>query len=185
MILKIERLQEYRRLQVVSYGIDYVARPLLLFFSSENRLLWFSEVQAQIRRIFLDGYGVLVVRTVIFKYLRLSSRMRYPKETMDYYFYYPLENKIFVFRNAELFENSFMVQEASGSHGLLEMSGSDKGLELIQEEDTQPSKNTSKTHNEVAPIEYELGDLNEPPNYKAALADPRSDKLLETMNTKM
>ncbi|GJY19847.1 hypothetical protein Tco_0392413 [Tanacetum coccineum] len=35
----------------------------------------FSEVQAQIRRIFLDGYGVLVVRTVIFKYLRLSSRM--------------------------------------------------------------------------------------------------------------
>ncbi|GKB91875.1 hypothetical protein Tco_0964147 [Tanacetum coccineum] len=29
-----------------------------------------------IRHIFLDGYGVLVVRTIIFKYLRLSSRMR-------------------------------------------------------------------------------------------------------------
>ncbi|GJU60839.1 hypothetical protein Tco_1238605 [Tanacetum coccineum] len=28
-------------LHVVSYGIDSVARPLLLFFSSENRLLWF------------------------------------------------------------------------------------------------------------------------------------------------
>ncbi|GKB40623.1 hypothetical protein Tco_0885565 [Tanacetum coccineum] len=28
-------------LHVVSYGIDNVARPLLLFFSSENRLLWF------------------------------------------------------------------------------------------------------------------------------------------------
>ncbi|GKA68846.1 zinc finger, CCHC-type containing protein [Tanacetum coccineum] len=41
----------------------------------------------------------------------------------------------------------------SGSHGLLEMSGSDKWLELIQEEDTQPSENTSKAHNEVAPIE--------------------------------
>ncbi|GJR52088.1 hypothetical protein Tco_1402609 [Tanacetum coccineum] len=25
----------------VSYGIEYVARPLLLFFSSENQLLWF------------------------------------------------------------------------------------------------------------------------------------------------
>ncbi|GJS86085.1 hypothetical protein Tco_0752626 [Tanacetum coccineum] len=25
----------------VSYGIEYVTRPLLLFFSSENRLLWF------------------------------------------------------------------------------------------------------------------------------------------------
>ncbi|GJW41743.1 hypothetical protein Tco_0067588 [Tanacetum coccineum] len=33
--------------------------------------------------------------------------------------------------------------------------------------------------------EYELGDLNEPPNYKAALADPESDKWLEAMNTKM
>ncbi|GKD55640.1 integrase, catalytic region, zinc finger, CCHC-type containing protein [Tanacetum coccineum] len=75
MIPKTERLQEYRRLQVVSYGINYVARPLLLFFSSENQLLWFSEVQEQIRRIFLDGYGVLDVRTVIFKCLRLSFRI--------------------------------------------------------------------------------------------------------------
>ncbi|GJU01032.1 hypothetical protein Tco_1111370 [Tanacetum coccineum] len=48
-----------------------------------------------------------------------------------------------------------MVQEASGSHGLLKSSGSDEGLELIQEEDTQPSENTSEVHNEVAPIEVE------------------------------
>ncbi|GKC83422.1 retrotransposon protein, putative, ty1-copia subclass [Tanacetum coccineum] len=79
----------------------------------------------------------------------------YPKETMGYYFYYPLENKIFVSRNVEFFKNSFMVQEASGSHGLLEVSGSDKGLEIIQEEDTQPSENTSKEHDKVAPIEVE------------------------------
>nr|GEV11935.1 zinc finger, CCHC-type [Tanacetum cinerariifolium] len=111
---------------------------------------------------------------------------------------------------------NLMVQEVSGSHELLEMSKSDKGLEIIQEEDTQPSKNTSKEHNEVAPIdvkpqnfgvpirrstripqapdrygyyvdieEYELGDLDEPPNYKAALTDPESDKWLEAMNTKI
>ncbi|GKC26704.1 hypothetical protein Tco_1033998 [Tanacetum coccineum] len=79
----------------------------------------------------------------------------YPKETMGYYFYYPLENEIFVSRNAEFFENSFLIQEASGSHKLLKMSGSDKGLKLIQEEDTQRSENTSKAHNEVAPIEFE------------------------------
>ncbi|GJS61744.1 retrotransposon protein, putative, ty1-copia subclass [Tanacetum coccineum] len=140
----------------------------------------------------------------------------YPKETMGYYFYYPLENKIFVARNAEFFENNLMVQEASGSHGPLESSGSDEGLELIQEEDTQPSENTSEEHNEVAPIvvepqnvevpihrsaripqaqdrygfyvdveEYELGDLDEPPNYKVALSDPESDKWLEAMNTEM
>nr|GEU57538.1 hypothetical protein [Tanacetum cinerariifolium] len=41
MIPKTKRLQEYRRLQVVSYGIDYVAGPLLLFFSFENLLLSF------------------------------------------------------------------------------------------------------------------------------------------------
>ncbi|GJU98087.1 RNA-directed DNA polymerase, eukaryota [Tanacetum coccineum] len=33
--------------------------------------------------------------------------------------------------------------------------------------------------------EHELGDLNKPPNYKAALSDPKSDKWLEAMNTKM
>ncbi|GJW34507.1 retrotransposon protein, putative, ty1-copia subclass [Tanacetum coccineum] len=33
--------------------------------------------------------------------------------------------------------------------------------------------------------EYVLGDLNEPPNYKAALSYPESDKWLEVMNTKM
>ncbi|GJW76758.1 retrotransposon protein, putative, ty1-copia subclass [Tanacetum coccineum] len=133
-----------------------------------------------------------------------------------YYFYYPLKNKIFVARNAEFFENSLMVQEESESHGLLESSGSGEGLELIKEEDTQPSKNTSEVHNKVAPIEvepqnvevpicrsaripqapyrygfyvdveeYELGDLNEPPNYKTALSYPESDKWLEAMNTEM
>ncbi|GJS49030.1 retrotransposon protein, putative, ty1-copia subclass [Tanacetum coccineum] len=147
---------------------------------------------------------------------RGGEYLSYPKETMRYYFYYLLENKIFVSQNAEFFENSFMEQEASGSHVLLKISGSDKGLEIIQEEDTQPSENTSKEHDEVAPIEvepqnvkvpirrfvripqapdrygyyvnveeYELGDLDEPPNYKAALADPESDKWLEAMNTEM
>ncbi|GJV42326.1 retrotransposon protein, putative, ty1-copia subclass [Tanacetum coccineum] len=81
---------------------------------------------------------------------------------------------------------NLMVQEASGSYGLLESSRSDGGLELIQEEDPQPSENTSKVHNKVTPIEeYELEDLNEPPNYKAALSDPEFDKWFEAMNTKM
>ncbi|GJT93502.1 retrotransposon protein, putative, ty1-copia subclass [Tanacetum coccineum] len=117
---------------------------------------------------------------------RTVSREGYPKETMGYYFYYPLENKNFVARNAEVFKNSLIVQEASGSHGPLKMSGSDEGLELIQEEDTQPSENTSEIHDEVVPTEkYELGAFNEPPNYKAALSDPESDKWLEAMNTEI
>nr|GEV75180.1 retrotransposon protein, putative, Ty1-copia subclass [Tanacetum cinerariifolium] len=79
----------------------------------------------------------------------------YPKEIMGYYFYYPPENKIFVAQNVEFFENSLIVQEASGSHGPLKMSESEKGIELIQEENTQLFENISEEHNEVVPIEVE------------------------------
>ncbi|GKA30230.1 retrotransposon protein, putative, ty1-copia subclass [Tanacetum coccineum] len=98
-----------------------------------------------------------------------------------------------------------------------EACGSLKDLEIIQEQDTHPSKNTSIHHDEgnqeidepqsdIIPIrrstrtrhapdrmypsyiddgEYELGDINEPGNYKAALLDPKSDKWLEVMNVEM
>nr|GEU96482.1 zinc finger, CCHC-type [Tanacetum cinerariifolium] len=103
-----------------------------------------------------------------------------------------------------------MVQEAHGSHRPLESSGSDEGLELNREEDTQPFKNTSEEHavepqNVEVPIcrstripqapdrygfyvdveEFKFGDINEPPNYKVALSYPESDKWLETINTEM
>ncbi|GKB72268.1 zinc finger, CCHC-type containing protein, partial [Tanacetum coccineum] len=84
-----------------------------------------------------------------------APKLSYLRETMGYYFYYPPENKIFVARNAEFFENSLIVQEASGSHGPLKMSRSDERHELIQEEDTQPSKNTNEEHKEVVPMEVE------------------------------
>ncbi|GJU39114.1 retrotransposon protein, putative, ty1-copia subclass [Tanacetum coccineum] len=57
--------------------------------------------------------------------------IRYPKETMGYYFYNLLENKIYVGQNVEFFENNITLEEASGSHGMLEASRSDVGLELI------------------------------------------------------
>ncbi|GJR92849.1 retrotransposon protein, putative, ty1-copia subclass [Tanacetum coccineum] len=63
----------------------------------------------------------------------------YPKETMGYSFYYPPENKIFVARNAEFLENSLINHEASGSL---------EDLEIIQEEDTHPSLDTSLNHEE-------------------------------------
>ncbi|GJT09912.1 putative reverse transcriptase domain-containing protein [Tanacetum coccineum] len=52
-------------------------------------------------------------------------------------------------------QSGLTLQEASGSHGLLEASGSDVRLELIQEDDTQPSNDTSEQHNEVEPNEVE------------------------------
>ncbi|GJX65343.1 zinc finger, CCHC-type containing protein [Tanacetum coccineum] len=63
----------------------------------------------------------------------------YPKETMGYSFYYPPKNKVFVAQNADFFKNSLTTQEASGSL---------EDLEIIQEEDTQPSIDTSLHHKE-------------------------------------
>ncbi|GKF66515.1 putative retrotransposon protein, partial [Tanacetum coccineum] len=52
---------------------------------------------------------------------------------------YPPENKVFVARNAEFLENSLIAQEASESL---------EDLEIIQEEDTHPSIDTSIHHEE-------------------------------------
>ncbi|GJR31298.1 retrotransposon protein, putative, ty1-copia subclass [Tanacetum coccineum] len=100
----------------------------------------------------------------------------YPKETIRYSFYYPPENKVFVARNAEFLENSLIAQEASGSL---------EDLEIIKEEDTHPSLDTSLNHEADDQEEHELGDLNESANYKAALLDPESDKWLNAMNVEM
>nr|GEZ06786.1 hypothetical protein [Tanacetum cinerariifolium] len=111
----------------------------------------------------------------------------YPKETMEYSFYYPPKNKFFVARNAEFLENSLINQEASGSL---------EDFEIIQEEDTYPFVDTSLYHevdgqeidepqSDINPIrrctrtrrspyrmclyidaeEHELGDLGEPANF--------------------
>ncbi|GKB40047.1 retrotransposon protein, putative, ty1-copia subclass [Tanacetum coccineum] len=74
--------------------------------------------------------------------------------------------------------------EANGSHGLLKMSGSDKGLEIIQES-ARISQAPDRYGYYVDVEEYELGDLDEPPNYKDALTDPEFDNWLEAMNTEM
>ncbi|GJX56216.1 hypothetical protein Tco_0286113 [Tanacetum coccineum] len=93
------------------------------------------------------------------------------KEMTGYYFYYPLENKIFIARNAKFFESSLTLQKVNGSN---------VDLEIIQEDKIQPSKNTSEQYDE-----HELGDLIKPPNYKATLSDPGSNKWVEAMNAEM
>ncbi|GJR90309.1 retrotransposon protein, putative, ty1-copia subclass [Tanacetum coccineum] len=91
------------------------------------------------------GCEALVKRDTLTKPDKLEPRsikcifIGYPKETMGYSFYYPPENKVLVARNAEFLENSLINQEASGSL---------EDLEIIQEEDTHPSINTSLNHEE-------------------------------------
>nr|GEU60221.1 hypothetical protein [Tanacetum cinerariifolium] len=137
----------------------------------------------------------------------VENQLGYPKETMDYSFYYQPKNKVLVAQNAEFLKNSLITQEVSGSL---------EDLEIIQEEDTHPSIGTSLNHKEddqaidepqsdINPIcrsirtrhvsdrmclyidaeEHELGDLSEPVNYKAALLDPKSEKWLNSMNVKI
>ncbi|GJS68489.1 retrotransposon protein, putative, ty1-copia subclass [Tanacetum coccineum] len=118
---------------------------------------------------------------------------------MSYYFYFPPENKIVVARYAEFFEKNLITQEVSGRS---------IDLKEIQDEDTSPSKITSKismdvegfeppqeevisirrserTHQapnclclNVEAEEHSLRDLNEPASYKAAMLDSESNKLL-------
>ncbi|GKA75055.1 retrotransposon protein, putative, ty1-copia subclass [Tanacetum coccineum] len=89
------------------------------------------------------GCEALVKRDILTKPDKLEPRsfkcifIGYLKETMGYSFYNPSENKVFVARNAELFKSNLIDQEASGSL---------KDPEIIQEEDTNPSLDTSLDH---------------------------------------
>ncbi|GJS78862.1 retrotransposon protein, putative, ty1-copia subclass [Tanacetum coccineum] len=91
------------------------------------------------------GCEALVKRDTLTKPDKLEPRsikcifVGYLKETMGYSFHYPPENKVLVARNAEFLENSLITQKASGSLN---------DLQIIQDEDTYPSINTSSHHEE-------------------------------------
>ncbi|GJW79354.1 retrotransposon protein, putative, ty1-copia subclass [Tanacetum coccineum] len=87
---------------------------------------------------------------------------RIPKGNNEVLLLQPTQEQGFCCSHAEFFENSLTLQEACGSHELLEASGSDVGLELIKEDDTQPSNDTSKQHDEVEPNEVEPHSVNVP-----------------------
>ncbi|GKE62876.1 retrotransposon protein, putative, ty1-copia subclass, partial [Tanacetum coccineum] len=91
------------------------------------------------------GCEALVKRDTVTKPDKLEPKafkcifVGYPKETMGYFFYYPTENKVFVARNTEFFKNDVIDQEANETL---------EDLEIIQEEDTHPSIDTSLNHEE-------------------------------------
>nr|GEY74369.1 hypothetical protein [Tanacetum cinerariifolium] len=91
------------------------------------------------------GCETLVKRDTLTKPNKLDPRsfmcifVGYPKETMGYSFYNPSKNKVFVARNAVFFKNVLIDLKASRNV---------EDLELIQEEDTNPSLDTSLDHEE-------------------------------------
>ncbi|GKA12737.1 hypothetical protein Tco_0692283 [Tanacetum coccineum] len=110
-----------------------------------------TRVVISVSRLFDDGFvnrfddnNVISVSKDNLVYFMASTgglfwKLIYPKETMGYSFYSPSENKVFVARNAEFFESKLLDLKASGSV---------EDLELIQEEDTNPSVETSLNHEE-------------------------------------
>nr|GFB17174.1 retrotransposon protein, putative, Ty1-copia subclass [Tanacetum cinerariifolium] len=91
------------------------------------------------------GCEAFVKRDTLIKPNKLDPRsfkcifVGYPMETIGYSFYSSSENKVFVARNAEFFESKLLDLKASGSV---------EDLEIIQEEDTNPSVDTSLNHEE-------------------------------------
>ncbi|GJY94818.1 hypothetical protein Tco_0511179 [Tanacetum coccineum] len=126
---------------------------------------------------------------------------------MGYYFYYPLENKNFVARYAEFFETSLIKQEASGST----IDFDEIQSEDAQPSENTILHQHEVKHNIVKPQtnvilvrrsaripqaperygfyidaeEHKLGDHGEPPNYRAVLSDPESEKWLEAINAEI
>ncbi|GJT70449.1 retrotransposon protein, putative, ty1-copia subclass [Tanacetum coccineum] len=131
-------------------------------------------------RILIWGCEALVKRDTLSKPDKLEPRsikcifVGYPKETMGYSFYYPLENKVLVAQNAEFLEN------------YTSLNHEEDDLEIDEpQSDIIPIRRSTRTRHAIDRIclyinaeEHELGDLGELTNYKAALLDHESDKWL-------
>ncbi|GJW19076.1 retrotransposon protein, putative, ty1-copia subclass [Tanacetum coccineum] len=124
-------------------------------------------------RTLLDmGCEALVKRETTDKLQQRSIKcifIGYPKETMDYYFNFPPENKIVVSSEIPM----------------------KVGFEPSQEE-VIPILRSARTHQALDRLclnveveEHSLGDLNEPTNYKAAILDSESDKWVGAINTEI
>ncbi|GJW65585.1 hypothetical protein Tco_0117469 [Tanacetum coccineum] len=107
-----------------------------------------SRLWASPKLSYLKSLGVveaLVKRDTLTKPDKLEPRsikcifIGYPKETMDILSTTHTRSKVLVAQNAGFLENSLIDQEASGSP---------EDLEIIQEEDTHPSIDTSLNHEE-------------------------------------
>ncbi|GJW65420.1 retrotransposon protein, putative, ty1-copia subclass [Tanacetum coccineum] len=141
--------------------------------------LWYGKVP-NLSYLKVWGCEALVKRDTPDKIQQISIKcifVGYPKETMGYYFYFPLEYKIVVARYAEFLEKNLISQEVKGRA---------EELEEIQNEDTSPSKKTSEFLWRLKVLNHlKRKDLNEPTNYKAAMLDPKSNKWLDAMNANM
>ncbi|GKB41892.1 retrotransposon protein, putative, ty1-copia subclass, partial [Tanacetum coccineum] len=106
------------------YALETAARILNMVLTKKVEKIPYKVWHGQAPKLsYLKVWGceALVKRDTLTKPNKLEPMfikcifIGYPKETMRYSFYYPLENKVLVARNVEFLENSLITQEASGS----------------------------------------------------------------------
>ncbi|GJS28341.1 retrotransposon protein, putative, ty1-copia subclass [Tanacetum coccineum] len=134
--------------------------------------LWYGKVP-NMSYLKVWGCETLMKRDTLDKLQQRSVKcifIRYPKETMGYYFYFPPENKIVV-----------------ASEIPMEV----EGFEPPQEE-VILVRRSERTHRaldhlclNVEAEEQSLGDLNEPTSYKASVLDSESNKWINAMNAEI
>ncbi|GJV87094.1 hypothetical protein Tco_1531032 [Tanacetum coccineum] len=119
--------------------------PSMMSQTTLPKSFWDYALESATRILNMVPTKKSILRDTLTKHDKLEPRsikfifVGYPKETMGYSFYYPSKNKVFVARKAEFPENSLIAQEASRSL---------EDLEIIQEEDTNPSIDSSLHHEE-------------------------------------
>ena len=129
----------------------------------------------------------------------------YPKETKGYYFYNPIENKVFVARNGVFLEREFISKGTSGSKVQLEeVREPQDNIELLVDTHSQQTilytppiaqnlcrsdriRHEPKSYGFLVTDNHDvlLVDQNEPTTYQEAMLDPDSEKWLEAMKSKI
>ncbi|KAL0405428.1 UNVERIFIED_CONTAM: Retrovirus-related Pol polyprotein from transposon TNT 1-94 [Sesamum latifolium] len=124
----------------------------------------------------------------------LCRFIRYPKETAEYYFYDPAEQKIFISRNAVFLEKDFPL-DSRHDEVLIEESNEEPhrdtttSFEPTVHTDSVPVLRRSTRESRV-PDRYGFVGLisqldNDPKTYGEVISDIDSDKWLETMKSEM
>ena len=125
----------------------------------------------------------------------------YPKETMGYYFYNPLEQKVFVSKHAVFLEKEFLLKGESGSKiELDEVQDQQQDVNqpidpmpithddevIIEPKTTQGPRRTSRAYG--PPERYGFlvsNEDNEPTTYEEVLKSSEIDKWLKAMKSEM
>ncbi|GJT22545.1 retrotransposon protein, putative, ty1-copia subclass [Tanacetum coccineum] len=167
------------------YALESAVRILNMVLTKKVDKTPYKVWHGQVPKLsYLNVWGceALVKRDTLTKPDKLEPRafkcifVAYPKETMGYSFYYPPENKVFVARNAEFFQNDVIDHEASGSL---------EDLEIIQKEDKHPSLDNSLNHEEDdQEIDEPQSDINpiRRPGYKAQHGKENGVNILKSID---